>query len=99
MKSRLLIPVLPSTVTVIFPVVAFSGTLAVIKVSETDSTVPAIPLNVTEVLAINESKFLPEIETTLLNDPFSGVKPAITGAGFESGSFLHDDNNKANKNK
>lgn len=61
----------PFVVTVIFPVVAPVGTVAVICVSEFTVNVAAVPLNFTAVICVNP---VPVIVTAVPTGPLGGVK-------------------------
>jgi len=76
-KLVALVPVPAEFVTVIFPVVAPVGTVAVICVSEfTVNVVAAEALNETAVAAV---KPVPVSVTTVLTGPFEGLKEVIAG--------------------
>lgn len=79
MKSVKLFPVNPPTVTVILPVVALVGTVAVIAVAELELTVAAVPLNLTALLPGVASKLVPVIVTDAPIVPLEGVKEVIAG--------------------
>ena len=68
-KSVALIPVIPPTLTEIFPVVAPAGTSAVILVAEDAETVAATPLNATKLLAGVLLKLDPVIITEVPTAP------------------------------
>jgi hypothetical protein len=63
--------------TLIGPLVAPAGTVAVICVSEFTVNVPAVPLNMTAVAPVNP---LPLIVTVVPTGPLEGLKPVIDGA-------------------
>jgi hypothetical protein len=63
-------------ITLIGPVVAPAGTVAVICVSEFTVYVPAVPLNMTAVASVNP---LPLIVTDVPTGPLEGLKPVING--------------------
>jgi hypothetical protein len=67
--------VCPATSTVIFPVVAPLGTVAVIEVAEEAVTVAVVPLNLT----VGEEKFDPLIVTLDPTAPELGLKALIVG--------------------
>jgi len=72
-------PVPFGVVTVIGPVVAPAGTVAVICVSESSvQLVAAVSLNLTEVAPV---KLLPLMVTTVPTGPITGEKDEIVGAG------------------
>src|SRR5437899_8492185 len=74
-----LFPVPPAVVTLIVPVVAPVGTVAVICVSEfTVKDEALVPLNVTEVAPV---KFAPVIVTLVPTAPLVGEKLVILGTG------------------
>ncbi len=81
MKLAVLVAVPPGVVTVIFPVVAVAGTVAVICVAEFTVNVAVTPLNLTEVAPV---KFVPVIVTFLPTGPNVGVNEVIVGAGAAS---------------
>ena len=72
-----LVPVPAAAVTVIFPVVAAVGTVAVIFVDEFTVKDAAKPLNFTEVIA---AKFEPLIVTEVPTGPLPGENPVTRGA-------------------
>ena len=75
-KSVALVAVVcPATSTVIFPVVAPLGTVAVIEVAVEAVIVAAVPLNLTE----GEEKFDPLIVTLVPTAPELGLNPLIVG--------------------
>src|SRR4051794_16483469 len=76
-KFPLLVAVPAGVVTVIAPVIALFGTVAVIWVSELTMNEPATPPNLTEVAP---SRFAPKIFTLVPGRPVCGVKLLITGA-------------------
>ena len=67
----------PGVVTAIFPVVAPTGTVAVICVSEFTTNVADVPLNVTLVVWVNA---VPVIVTDVPTGPLGGVK--LSSVGF-----------------
>ena len=70
------------TVTVIGPVVAFEGTVAVNEVDVAEFTVADAPLNETALLdSVVPSKFVPLIVTIVPTGPMVGVKLEIVGGG------------------
>jgi hypothetical protein len=78
-KSVALVAVPPGVVTVILPVVAPVGTVAVIFVAEfTVNVVAATPLNLTEVAPV---KLVPVILTVVPTGPEVGVNDVIVGSG------------------
>jgi len=81
-KLPVLLAVPPAVVTLIGPVVAPAGTLAVIAVAEFTVKLALTALNVTAVAPL---KFVPLIVTLVPTGPLLGAKLAIVGA-FESGS-------------
>jgi len=75
-KSFALVAVVcPATSTVIFPVVAPLGTVAVIEVAEEAVTVAVVPLNLT----VGDEKFDPLIVTLDPTAPELGLKLLIVG--------------------
>ena len=75
-KSVALVAVVcPATSTVILPVVAPLGTVAVIEVAVETVIVPAVPLNLT----VGEEKFDPLIVTLVPTAPELGLNPLIVG--------------------
>lgn len=81
-KSVVLVAVPPGVVTVIFPVVAPVGTVAVICVAEFTVNVAVTPLNLTEVVVKPVPlKFVPVITTVLPTGPKVGVNEVIVGRG------------------
>jgi hypothetical protein len=66
-------------VTVIVPVVAPLGTVAVIDVFDASFTVAAVPLKLTVLFAAMSLKFCPEIVTVVFTVPEAGVNPDIAG--------------------
>ena len=77
-KLPALVAVPPSVVTVIGPVVAPDGTVAVIWVSEFTVNVEDTLLKLTDVAPV---KLFPVIVTTVPADPPAGVNEVITGPG------------------
>ena len=77
-KSSVLVAVPPAVVTVILPVEAPFGTLAVICVAESSVNVEAIPLNFTLLAPV---KFVPVTVTCMPGRPLFGVNDAIVGGG------------------
>src|SRR5213596_330292 len=79
-KSDALVAVPPGVVTVILPVTAPLGTLAVTRVPApfTENVVAATPPNFTEVAPL---KFVPLIVTEVPTGPLVGVKDVIVGVG------------------
>lgn len=79
-KSTMLVAICPPTATVIFPVVAPDGTVAVILVLVGVPVMVAIvPLNLTILLAGIVLKFSPMILTTVPVAPVTGLMLLITG--------------------
>ena len=77
-NALLLAAVPPGAVTLIGPLVAAAGTVAVICVSLfTVYTVTAVPLNFTAVAPVNP---LPVMDTTVPTVPLAGLKLLIAGA-------------------
>jgi hypothetical protein len=74
-----LVPVKPLAVTVIGPVDALAGTVAVNEVALAAVTVPATPLNLTLFAASVAPKFVPVRVTEVPAGPLEGVKPVIAG--------------------
>jgi hypothetical protein len=79
-----LVAVPPEVVTVIKPLVAPDGTVAVICVSESTVNKADVPLNVTEVAPV---KAVPVIVTDVPTSPIVGVNNEIVGAG--AGALVH----------
>jgi len=75
-KLVVLVPLPPGPVTVIGPVVAPVGTVAVIWVSEFTVNVADLPLNLTAVAPVNP---LPEMITWVPTGPWVGLKPVMAG--------------------
>jgi hypothetical protein len=71
--------VTPLTVTEILPVVAPTGTLAVMLLVVDAVTVADVLLNFTTLLAGVVLKFVPEIMTVALTAPLEGLKPVMVG--------------------
>jgi hypothetical protein len=69
----------PGVVTVIFPVVALAGTVAVILTSVLTVNEAAVPLNFTDVVPV---RFVPLIVTLVPTAPLAGVKLVIVGVKF-----------------
>lgn len=67
----------PAATTLIFPVVAPAGTMAVIRVAETVWKTAGVPLKYTNVTPV---KFVPLIVTAAPTRPFDGEKLVIVGA-------------------
>jgi hypothetical protein len=85
-KSVALVAVPPGVVTLILPVVAVEGTVAVIWVAEFTTNVPATLLKVTPVVVklaplTVPLKFVPVIVTDVPVGPKAGVNEVIVGAG------------------
>ena len=82
-KLVVLVAVPPGVVTLILPVVAVEGTVAVIWVAEFTTNVAATLLNVTEVVVKSPVplKFVPVIMTDVPAGPKVGVNEVIVGAG------------------
>lgn len=78
-KSATLVAVLPTTVTVIFPVVAPEGTDVVMLVAVLAITPAVVPLNLTVLLAGTVLKFVPVMVTVLPIGPLDGVKLVMVG--------------------
>ena len=78
-KSVALVAVLPDTVTVIFPVVAPAGTVAVMLVVVLAVAVAVVPLKRTVLFAGVALKFVPVIVTVAPIRPDVGVKLVIVG--------------------
>ncbi len=76
-KFEELVAVPPGVVTLIFPVVAPEGTVAVILLEELMVNVALVPLNFTEVAPV---KFVPWITTEVPARPLLGLKPEMVGA-------------------
>lgn len=70
----------PDTATVIRPVVAVAGTVAMICVAVADVTVAAMPLNETVSFVFVVLKFVPVIVTLVPVPPVGGLNPEIVGA-------------------
>jgi len=67
----------PGATTVILPVLAVAGTVAVIAVSEVTVNTAAAPLNLTAEAAVKPE---PVIATEVPTLPWVGANPLITGA-------------------
>jgi hypothetical protein len=80
-KLDALVPVWPSRVTVIAPLVAPAGTVVVILVVVLAVTVAVVPLNLTVLLEGVVSKFAPVMVTVAPAPPVFGVKLEIVGGG------------------
>jgi hypothetical protein len=72
-----LVPVPPELVTVIAPVVAVAGTVAVICVAEFTVKEAVTPLNLTELAPV---KFVPVRATAVPDEPLVGVNETTVGA-------------------
>ena len=90
-----LVPVMPFTVTVIFPVVAPVGTVVVMLVFVLAVATAVVPLNFTALFAKAGSKLVPVIVTTAPIPPLVGSKDVIVGvanvetdAGFPEAIFI-----------
>ena len=80
MKLELLVAVPPGVVTLIGPVAANVGTVAVSDVDDsTLKSLALIPLNIT---AVAPAKFVPVMVTPVPTGPLVGVKLVIVGAGM-----------------
>ena len=79
-KLVALVAVPPRVVTLIGPVVAPEGTMAVRLVAEAEVTVAVTPLNLTSFLLATGSKFVPVIVTAVPGGPLLGVKLVMVGA-------------------
>src|SRR6267378_3428928 len=75
-KLFVLVAVPPCVVTLSGPVVAPSGTVASIAVSEVTVKLALTPLKATAVAPV---KFVPLIATLVPTDPLVGVKPVMVG--------------------
>ena len=84
-KFVALVPVPARFVTVILPVVAPVGTVAVIWVAELTVNVAATLLNLTAVVPV---KFVPVIVTTVPTGPLVGVNDVIVGAPAATVKFV-----------
>ena len=71
----------PPTVTTTLPVVAPVGTVVAMPVALQLVTVPAVPLNVTELVPCVEPKLVPVIVTAAPTTPDVGFRVVIVGAG------------------
>lgn len=78
-KSVVVVAVCSFTVTLIFPVLAPSGTETTSCVADAEVTVAVTPLNFTVLLAAVVLKFDPVIVTAEPTSPDAGVKPEIAG--------------------
>jgi hypothetical protein len=74
-----LCPTWPPTVTLIFPVVAAEGTLAISWVAEADVGVVVVPLKLTVLLAGFAEKLVPVIVTGVPYTPLDGLNPVTVG--------------------
>ena len=77
MKAEALVAVPPGVVTLIGPLVAPAGTVAVSCKSLMKTNAAETPLNVTDVAAVNPE---PLIVTDVPASPKAGLKPEIVGA-------------------
>jgi hypothetical protein len=84
-KSSELVPVPLGVVTAIGPVVASSGTVALILVAESTVNVADVPSNFTDVAPV---RAVPEIVTDVPNVPLGGEKDEIAGAGTVTVKFV-----------
>jgi len=80
-KSEVLVPITPPTVTEIFPEVAPAGTAVVILVVVDDVTLATTPLNLTTLFAGTLLKLVPVNMTMVPGAPLDGLKLLITGVG------------------
>ena len=78
MKFCVLVAVPPGVVTLIGPVVAPAGTVALILLGLSTVKLAGVPLNVTNVAPV---KCEPRIVTIVPTTPASGLKLMIVGAG------------------
>lgn len=78
-KSPALVPVPAGFVTVILPVVALAGTVAVILMSELKVKAAEVPLSLTDVVPV---KWVPLIVTLIPTAPFRGEKLVIVGPRY-----------------
>lgn len=82
MKFELLVAVcVVPTLTVIGPVVAVGGTMAVIEVAETLDAAAAMPLNRIMFRVLSAAKFVPVMVTDVPAGPYVGENPVMVGAG------------------
>src|SRR2546425_4776074 len=79
-KFVVLVAVPPRVVTLMGPVVAPEGTIAVIVVVVAAVTVAGTPLNVTSFLLASGSKLVPVIVTAAPDSPLEGLNPVMVGA-------------------
>jgi len=77
-KLLALVPVPPGVVTLMGPLVAPAGTVAVIEIAEFTLKVALVPLNLTAVAPV---KLVPVMLTDVPTGPLRGVKPVIVGPG------------------
>ena len=82
MKLVGLVPVWPLTVTVMVPEDALIGTDVVMLVGLLAVTVAVVPLNLTVLLAVVVSKFVPVIVTDVPTPPLIGLKLVTEGGGI-----------------
>jgi len=75
-KEAALVAVPPFVVTVIGPLVALSGTVAVMRRAEETTYFAAVPLKAT---ALAPRKFAPETVTLIPGEPLAGLNPEIVG--------------------
>ena len=85
-KLAALVPVPPGVVTVMEPVVAPAGTVAVICVPESTVKSAATPLNATPVAP---AKPVPVSVTSVAIGPEAGANPLTVGATAETYAFRH----------
>ena len=81
LKFAVLVAVPTGVVTLIFPVVASEGTVAVILMDELTVKLAVVPLNLTRVAPL---KFAPLMTTLVPTLPLVGVKLVIRGATTKS---------------
>jgi hypothetical protein len=88
-KSVLEITLCPGAETVIFPVVAFAGTVKVILVAVTADTLTTTVFNKTDRLLM-EGKFVPVMVTVAPDVPLIGLKLVIEGVAEKSAALVPD---------
>lgn len=96
-KSEGDVAVLPFAITVIFPVVAPTGTMAMIPSFVASDTVASTPLNLTKLAEGVVLKFEPVMIIDVPTTPEAGETPAIIGSGTVS--FFLQELKQMNKSK
>ena len=85
-----LVAVPPGVVTVMKPVLAVAGTVAVICVSESKDTLVAVTAPNVTVGVVDPLKLVPVIVTEVAGGPLVGVKLVILGSTLKSLALLAD---------